>query len=413
VRALLVVLTLATLAAGCSRRLRDNPLDPGNPETGGRPAGFNAVAGYASVTLTWTPQPALAIDGFQLERLDPGDSLYRPLGDVLPRGASTFLDVGRTNGLTYRYRIYYVIGGAPVRAPAEDLATPGPLRPWVTEYGGQRVARLSPDGRDVLFRVGNLGAVGGLALDPTGRLWCSAEAQGWLSGLETSGDFRLRIEGIQAPGELAVSPADETVWVVDREGQLLHYGVDGSPATPGSIGLLASPEGLAVGPGDLSVWVCEGRGNRVRRYSAAGSIIASAVVPQPLRVAVDSTTNIGWVTSYDQGRVYRIAGDGTVIDSAAVGGPVGIAVDHAHGRVWVADELDGVAIALDLTTLARLVTVPSLVGVRDVAIDRASGDAWFTVTGLDALVRLDVNGHELARLAGLDTPLDVRLDPGN
>jgi sugar lactone lactonase YvrE len=414
-RALLVAAALALLAAGCSRRVRDNPLDPLNPSTGGRPAGFNAIAGFTLVSLSWTPQPDLEIDGFMLERQVAGDSVYRPVDGVLPRDASSYVDLGRVNGVTVRYRLYFVIDGAPVRVPAEDVATPGPLRPWVSEFGGH-LTRLSPDGRDIVFRVGDVGEVEGIALDywsTPGRVWCTAQPEGWLTGLDVNGSFRLRQEGLQSPNELAVSPGDGTVWVSDRSGALLHFGPDGQPRTPNSIGPIAQPEGIAISARDLSIWVCENGGNRVRRYSAAGSIIASTAVIQPFRVAVDSLSGIGWVTSFARGLVYRIAGDGTLLDSASVGGPIGIAIDRVHERVWIADRLDGAAIALDPSTLARIVTVPNLPGIRDVAVDRASGDAWFTLPSQNVVVRLDKDGHEVTRIGALDTPLEIRIDPGD
>jgi DNA-binding beta-propeller fold protein YncE len=415
-RALLVAAGLALLASGCSRRVRDNPLDPRNPETGGRPAGFNAVAGYTLVTLSWSPQTSLEIDGFQLERLVAGDSLYRPVTGVLANDVSGYVDAGRTNGVTVHYRLYFVIGGVPARLPAEDFATPGPLRPWVTEYDGGSLARLSPDGRHVVLRSGGMGSVEGLAIDTAPgaqRIWCTSQVDGWLSSVDVDGAFRLRQEGLQAPNELAVSPGDGSVWVCDRSGDLLHFGADGQPAGPASVGPLATPEGIAISARDLTIWVCEGAGNRVRRYTPAGSIIASTPIVQPFRVAVDSLTNIGWVTSYTAGKVWQIAGDGTLLDSASVGGPVGLAIDRAHERVWIADQLDGALLALDPSTMARVLTIGNLPGVRDVAVDRATGDAWATLPGSGTVLRVDKNGHELSRLTGLGTPLEIRLDPGN
>ncbi len=409
-RRLAVVLTLLALAAGCSRRDRNNPLDPANPQTGGRPTGFNAVAGFDIVSLSWTPQPSLDIDGFQIDRLLPGDSLYRPLGGLLSRDASSILDT-EPNGATVRYRLWYVIQGQRSHLPAEDEATPGPLRPWVAEFGNSSLTRLSPDGRDVVFRTSGVGAVQSLDVDrANGRVWCSSSQDGWLTNVDPDGSIRVQVTGLQQPYTLAISPGDGSVWACDLYGQVLHYALDGSPATPGAIGNLAEPEGVAVNPGDYSVWVCERQGNRVRHYSAAGQIINSTTLGLPTRVAVDSATGIAWVTSYDRGRLWRLAPDGRLIDSTSVIA-LGLALDRPRGRVWLADPFDGAAIALDFSTLAPLVTV-AVQDVRDVAVDRATGDAWFTSPGLGAVVRLRSDGHELQRLTGLSVPTEIRLDPG-
>ena len=60
-----------------------------------------------------------------------------------------------------------------------------------------------------------------------------------------SGGFRVRVTGIQAPGEIAVSPIDATVWVCDQDGLLLHYGLDGQRAVPRAA-LAAGPKALFV-----------------------------------------------------------------------------------------------------------------------------------------------------------------------
>ena len=149
---LIAVATLALMASACSRRDRANPLDPSNPQTGGRPENFNALAGYSTVSLVWRPRPDLAIDGFQVYRLSPGDSVYRALASVQPAPSAGFLDASVRNGSEYRYRLHYVIDGVLSRTPAEDIATPGPLRPWVCDPGDGALVRLSADARDVVSR---------------------------------------------------------------------------------------------------------------------------------------------------------------------------------------------------------------------------------------------------------------------
>jgi hypothetical protein len=49
-------LSLALAIAACSNREHLNPLDPENPETGGVPWQFSAVAADRSVSLRWIPQ---------------------------------------------------------------------------------------------------------------------------------------------------------------------------------------------------------------------------------------------------------------------------------------------------------------------------------------------------------------------
>ena len=418
-RAALLVLTLAALAAGCSRRDRANPLDPSNPTTGGRPANFIAVAGYSVVTLTWAQQPANAIDGYRLERMSPGDTAYRVIGGDLPATAARYVDAGVPNGALERYRLYFLVRGAVTNEPAEDQATPGALRPWVADGGAQQLARLSPDGRHVAFTVTGVGAAQSLAQNPlTGVAWCASADDGFLTQVDVDGTILFQQTGLQAPSEIALGPGDGSAWFCARStstqvGAVLHVDASGAPRAPTALSPLDDPMSVAVSPRDFSVWVAEYGGRRVIHYSATGALMGATVLSSPERVLVDSATNVTWVSSNQQGEIWRLAVNGALIDSSsAASGPLGMAIDHAHGRAWVTDPRAGQLLALDPSTLAVVVRVQGLDGVWDVAVDPASGDAWVTVRGQQAVLRFDRDGHLLERCGGFGDPFEIRLDPG-
>ncbi|MCC6649775.1 MAG: hypothetical protein IT348_01345 [Candidatus Eisenbacteria bacterium] len=416
-RPLAALLTLALLAAaagGCSQRERANPLDPVNPQTGGRPEGFNATSGFSVITIAWTPRPDLAVDGFQLYRLAPGDSLYRPLGDVRDTRSSGYVDSGVLNGLRYRYRLFYVVGGTPGSNAAEDEATAGPLRPYVADPGAGALVRLTPDGRDVTVRWTQFGDVQSLAMDAAaGTLWVSAWTSGVVAVFDPNSGQGTFSPGIQSPYTLAVDPVDHSAWICDLSGSVHHRAMDGGPGTPGQLTLLDDPIGIAVGP-DRSVWVCEGAGNRVRRYDNAGAPQATAFLSaSPSRVAVDGTTRVAWVTSLNGARLWRISENGTVVDSSgAFSGPIGLAIDRPHGRVWVADAAGNRVIALDINTLAVLRTVTGIGEPRSVAVDFATGQVWVVARGERSVIRLSNDGEVLDRTGGFSDPFEIALDPG-
>lgn len=412
--AALVALAIALAPAGCSRRERLNPLDPGNPQTGGAPSGFNAVAGYASVQLRWDPHPELAIDGFRLLRRTEGAADWQLLTADLTPSNSRYLDSGLPNSVRQHYRLEYVIGGQPGPRAAEDDATPGAARPWVADPGAGAVLLISPDGRDVNVRRTGLGDIYALAVDPRdGTLWGSARYDGLVWLIDPFGVDDFAIPGVASPYALAVSPFDHSVWVTDVTGGLAHFRRDGTAATPGYLSTLDDPIDVAVNPFDASVWVAERHGNRVRHYAANGTPLGTAFVTAPARVAVDSLTRLAWVTSLDAGRVWRIAENGAVLDSSlAANGPIGISIDRPHGRVWVADAVGARVLALDLSTLAVLSTTTNAGTPYDVAADPVTGEVWVVSRGERAVVRLAPDGSVLDRLTGLSDPVQVRLDPG-
>ncbi len=414
-RRLVPLLALLLLAApACTRRERSNPLDPANPQTGGRPEGFGAVAGFSSVALRWTARADLAIDGFQLWRQAPGAPDFLPFGALQSRLSSSFLDAGTLNGQDYRYRLYYVIDGQRSANPAEDIATPGPLRPWVCDPGNSELIRLSADGRDIASRH-QIGITPyAISVSPReGLIWVSDPFAGSVARLEPVFLTGVEITGLSRPFQIALDNTNASAWITDLDGAVGHYFTSGQPAPPGRIDLLLSPGGVAVNGNTRELFVCETGGNRVRRYASDGTPLSAGSVPSPSRVAIDSVTRFAWVTSLPTGRVYRLNEAAQVLDSLQLfAGPIGIAVDSRRRQVWVADAVGNQIIVLDATSRAELFRVTGISEPRDVDLDLATGDAYVVARGERSVVHLSVSGMIIARLTGFSDPYEVGLDPG-
>jgi len=410
----LLALALLALTAGCSRRERANPLDPGNPSTGGRPEGFRAVAGFASVQLTWTAQDDLGIDGFQLLRRSPGDSLFRPLGGLLPPQADRFLDAGLPHSGDYAYRLHFVVGGELSGAAAEDVAGPGPGRPWVVDAGAQALVRLSPDGRDVLLRSVRTIEPFSLAVSQrTGTVWLADPFSNTVEILDSELASTRRFTGLQGPYTMAISPRDESAWVCELDGGLAHVTASGTPSLPPRIDGLDGPTGVAVHPADHSVWVVEQDGDRARHYTFDGIAIASTALSSPTRVAVDSVSKNAWVTSLARGRIHRLNELAQPRDSLTfAAGPIGIAVDWRRDRVWVADAVGGAVLLIEASSRTLLRRIPGIAEPRDVAVDLTTGECWVAARGEGAVLRLAPDGALRSRVGGFSDVVEVRIDPG-
>jgi DNA-binding beta-propeller fold protein YncE len=402
------------LLAGCSERARLNPFDPANPATGGRPAGFEALADNQSVRLQWQPTPAPGLVGFQVFRLAPGETDYRPLTGVLPPTASSQADFGLLNGAEHCYRLYFVFADGLGGRPAEDLATPGPLRPWVADFQGRTVTRLSADGRHVVESFAPAGGADPVAVDVNpadGRLWAVGPDGDVLVYDPVTGRSTVIGSGLGTLVAVVVDRRDGSGWVADAtNGNLFHFLPTGQPASPPELTGLQYPGSLALDRSNRSLWVVEQDGNRVRRYTADGALAATASVSKPLRVAVDSITHQAWVTSLLLGQVVRISPGGTPLDTlTAAAGPIGIAVDALRRRIWVADAAGNqvVAFSPDGTVQFR---IAGLSEAREIAVDGTTGEAWVTLTAAGAVARLSPAGRELLRVGGLAGPWGIVLD---
>ncbi len=412
-RALAAFLALALLA-GCSRRERANPFDPGNPVTRGRPAGFAAIAGAGLVQLRWTPPPLSGTFGYRVFRLVEGDNVFRPVGPLLTGNESSYFDLPVTNGLRLDYRLYFVFSNVLGGLPAEDHATPGLLRPWVADLSRRSLIEATPDGRHVAFETAGFFGPTHVAVEPgTGRVWISDTYDGRVVLFDPANGTRVPITGLSEPVAIAIDPVDRSAWVCDQAlDAVYHYTSTGAPGVPDKLDPIDTPIGIAVDPAGTTVWVCERGGNRVRRFSRAGVPLGATDVPAPSRVAVDSANGDAWVTSSDGHQVVHLSPAGAALDTVTdVSSPVGIAVDARNGRIWVADPVAGQVLALRRGGAIEF-RVGGLPGAREIAIDPASGEAWVTVSGSGELVRLSATGVALERLGGLSDPYGVALDTG-
>ncbi len=411
-RLVAALLTLAVLAAGCSSREHSNPFDPANPHTGGRPADFRALADDGFVQLLWTPSRQSGLRGFQVLRRS-GQGAYQAISAVLPPDAGVFTDSGVQNGISYDYQLFFVFDDGRGDMPAADHARPGRLRPWVTEFDRGTITRLTADGRYVSQRSGGFSTPNDVAVDPnTGVLWITDTFGGKVQVFDPIQGTYVNIPGFSQPGDVTLDPSDQTAWICDPGADdVRHYTRFGTQASP-AVDLIDQPLGAAFEQGNRILWICERGGSRVRTFLSNGAPQWQVPLPNPSRVAVDSTTRDGWVTSFTTGSVYRLAAAGTRLDSlVTLSGPIGVAVDPRRGRIWVCDALGGRLVALrrDATIEFQVAGLPE---VREVAVDRASGEAWATLPGAGQVVRVSPAGAILDSVAGLSGPTSIVIDPG-
>ncbi len=410
------LLALGLASAGCSERPRANPFDPRNTSTGGRPQAFAALAGSGLVRLGWRGVGTAGLVGYQLLRLDPGDSLYRDrFGPIGPQ-VDTLVDFSVQNRSTYSYRLYYVFASGPGSLYAEDVATPSPVQPWVVQVNPGSLLRLSADGRRTVSSAGGFSSPNRVAVNPaTGHVWVANTFAGEVVVFDERGGLLRRIGGFGFPTAIAVDAGDGSAWVCDEgtQGEVRHLDEAGQPVglNP-TFGPLDTPTGVAADPRTRDVWVCERGANRLFKLDRDGYPLLPVPrdVPGPSRAAVDSLTGEVWVTDFDGGRVFKFAPNGAPLDTVSgLAGALGVAVDHRRGLVWVAGGRANAVVALDRngSPVARL---DNVLGPRHLAVELGSGEAW-VVDSADELLRVAPSGALVLRRGGLAAPADVALGP--
>lgn len=411
-RRLLPVLAATLLLAGCSNRERANPFDPLNPMTSGRPSGFAAVAGDREVRLRWQAVQGNSLVGYQIFRRGPLDPQYFAITDVLGLGVSSYRDFPLANNGDYAYSLYFVFVSGIGTRPAEDVAAPGQARPWLVEGGGSDLVQITPDNRRVAARRDGYGATSDVVANPVdGAVWVADEGFGRVVVYQPSTGVTVSIPGFDRPRAVAVDPFDGSGWICDVGQDLVfHYRPNGDPASL-PLAPFDQPVDVAVDPTDGSVWVCELRGDRVGRFEASGPLWRRTLA-DPSRVAVDSTTREGWVTSYANGTVTKLAQTGQpLVTLNTFNAPLGIAIDARRGRIWIADPGAGRVVALrrDGTEEFR---VNGLHDAGELAVDLVTGEAWVVQGQPGQLVRLSPAGALVRTHGGFLSPIAVSVDPG-
>ena len=408
-RRILALLVLAGFVAGCSDRPRLNPLDPANAVTGGAPQGFAALADDGFVLLSWAPPPAGVALGVRLFRATGATAEPESLVD-LPFGVTQYFDTGLANGTDYRYRLAYVLQNGALSGAVSDIATPGTARPWVADFSAGTLERVTPDGRRIAETVGGrFETPVSLDVNADGRVWL-CDLYGGRVWRVTPGLSTEEVGNHQLPVAVAIDRKRARAWVTDQGLNSLQ-GFDAmNPGAPDVFTHnLARPIDVAVDPADGSVWVCERTGDRVRHIGYAGEALGSAVMPQPSRVAVDTVTRRIWVSSLTARQVVAFTPSGVPVDTiAGLTGPVGIAIDSAAGSIWVADTDADRVIVFDRSGHERF-RVNNVYQPLEIAIDRASGEAWVVQPSAGQVSRIAANGQVLRQLRGFAQPYDIAL----
>jgi DNA-binding beta-propeller fold protein YncE len=122
---------------------------------------------------------------------------------------------------------------------------------FVSEYGGNRIARCSPRG-DKISTFGRTGSAAGallgpqyMTLDPRGYLWVTDWGNSRVVRFSLDGTYVQAISGITGPTGIAAG--GDRLYVSDKNGKrILVYDLNGNPLTTIGAGTLQDPEGISL-----------------------------------------------------------------------------------------------------------------------------------------------------------------------
>ena len=420
-RVAVTAVILAALLAGCAQRDRLNPLDPKNGATGGRIAGFAALAGNRQVEIRWTRLPQPDVASYALLRWRSGET-PQYIGDPYGKTIAGTVDSAVTNDETYNYRLvaFFLSGDSAVSQT--DTATPGSRKIVVLSAGLPGLVGLTPDARDILYVQPAAEAYEDMELDRVHTLlWLTMPDAGFI--LRTYFDGRPAGPTIDHPhpADVSVSDLRGVAWIAFPDDHLVRaFGPN--PATVDTfrtISSLGEAHVVEAGTADPTVWVGNEAGT-VRRFTADGILLNDwSLGARVIAIALDEAAERAWTA------VRTSSGDDLYLldarDSTATkvpgrwSGIADLAVDAATRSVWVSERGTPRAGNGRLTRLSASGAAQAiLTGIEPfgIMVDPVTGDCWASEIHTSRVVEVSPGGLIVRGSAPIDLPYAVRVVGG-
>ena len=365
---LAVCLVLVLVLWGCSRRKRSNPLDPLNPETGGRVQGVTVVSERHTVYVDWYPVFMDAVSSYRVYR-KTGNLENVTLMAEVSSSRHEFEHSGAEYEKTYSYTVTAVAGD--YESPGSDPVsiTPGPLCFWVADRYGGVVARLSYDIGHWFFRSLFLPSPVDVAADTAGSSAWIIDRTGYVSKFTVRGEMVLQKSALYLPLSLSYDHKNSRMWIVQDDGRMLTC-----------FDTLVTP---------------------VKTYGDFSGIAAAAWSAEPAGCwVVDSAMHAIYFATETEKQQADLP--------VHIDRPVSADLYRAENVLYVADAGDVVRIDLKDRTWLR-VQAPGK--ISQMVCDQNTGDCWVYTPSTGEITRIAPDGRITARFGGFEKVNSMVCDP--
>jgi hypothetical protein len=350
----------------CSKREHDNPFDPLNTGTAGKPAGLSVSQQEKAVHLNWPVWPMQDIDSVIVYRRAAHETQFRSVSAVRAT-LHEYQDRTIVYGVCYEY--YIRVRCDAYETPASDVVsiTPGPTLIWVADRISGYISCLSHD---------------------LSQKFCS---------------FGL----LNFPWLLATSPKEKAVWIYSRYTDDI-YKIDRSAQLRTTISGMSDVIDMQVDTTTMNLWVIAGTPAHVYKLSANGSRLLTIMqTGSPTALAIDDLHQQLFVIDDAFGRLYCYTLDGVWLATfEGLIAPKALAVDARAMKLWIADSTR--LIKFDYNLMKADVQLDSLYHASCVAYDQKRQQGWLVdlnPMGKPALlIKFDAQAKPLARLERFGHP---------
>lgn len=247
------------------------------------------------------------------------------------------------------------------RGPHEVVYDPGRERAYISNYGhstpGRSITVLDPEAGEITdtWDLGRFGRPHGLAIDPDGRLWVTAEeARAVLLLDPDTGKILREMEtGQEVSHMVALAPRTGKAFIANiGSGTVSVLPMAGGEPRHLEVG--PGPEGIAAHPEGGTLWVANRHADEMVVLDARSEVVLDRLPTGdfPIRVAFTPDGDLAIASHVRSGEIWvwdaRTRKRRGVLEAGTA--PIGILVPPEGDRVVVADSQEGIVRAIDLKT---------------------------------------------------------------
>ncbi len=378
--------------------MRENPFDPLNPETGGRPSLLSVVARSRFADLRWEDA---GVPGLTSLRIYQGTDRTRlEVVAQLPPDRRLYRAAGLEDDVTYYFAVGFQFGDQEPLLTASVPGTPGPDVPWVLDEADPPLVILSADGREVVSRRGEGAYLVDLSVDPSRSVaWTVDPKAGQLIAYDHNGELAALWEGFSFPTRVSADLAEGGVWIISFD--------QGTLSRVRSSGVRTVVDDTLTGPMDVEsspsggCWVSDEIGN-IYRYSPLGTRTNVAQLSLPVELS-DAGRDEVWVADHAAGEAVRLSEEGVLSRVVGLDGPFGVAA-LPNGGCWIADRQRVLMVDRNGETL---LVFDEFKGARALDFNTRTGECWVADSLGDVIVRLDSDGTKTIATTKVISPFMI------
>ncbi len=405
---------MQVILVACTERSRLNPLDPQNPQTGGKPTGLRVISDLDTVRLRWNTLAIRDLPGFNVYRKLPAENEFSLIGQT-SAPTNVFEDLSDRYGVLHSYRITARVAGLETPPSEEATITPGPTVVWVADIDNRAVIKLTHDGRHEILRSRAFIDPFRLKVDKRrGTVWVLEDFSGNFGRLDQNGQLLGISERFFEAVGLALDAEDGSIWVGDNnEKRVWHFDREGTRLA--RLDSLPEFSALAFNPFVEELWVATTNGEQLLRIKKNSAQIQRVNLQPswsgPVRdLAIVETTGEAWMAAGD--RVVRLNANGEValVTTEEFTFAARVAIDQASGACWVLDDvrqfLQSRVIKLEANGQVQL-RLEGFDRPQGLAVNPFDASCYVLDTLQGRLVKISSEGTITVGYANLLTPLDI------